>query len=108
MNQDTNRLLMELERNMRAVNREIINPKSTELTVGGLRPVLRLVAHARARYLRALLDLGARVDDEAPSDEDFSILRQLRTQYEEVVNAARELETAIQRGYLDVDVPNQG
>ena len=27
MNQDINRLLMEMERSMRAINRELINPK---------------------------------------------------------------------------------
>jgi hypothetical protein len=108
MNQDINRLLMELERNMRAVNRDIINPKITELTVDGLRPVLQLVAHARARYLGALFDLSARTGEEAPADREFETLRELRTQYEELVKGARELETAIQRGYLDVEGSAQG
>lgn len=103
MNQDINRLLMELERNMRAVNRDIINPRITELTIDGLKPVLRLVAHARARYLHALFELGASVDQEAPSDAQFEALEKLRTQYEELVQGAKELETAIQRGYLDID-----
>ena len=57
MSQDINRLLMELERDMRSVNREVINPRISELTMGDLRPVLHLVADARARYLKALIDL---------------------------------------------------
>jgi hypothetical protein len=105
MNQDVNRLLMELERNMRAANREIINPRITELTLDGLKPVLRLVAHARARYLHALFELGAGIDDETPTDAQFEALGKLRIQYEELVKGAKELETAIQRGYLDVDGP---
>ncbi|MCW5584546.1 MAG: hypothetical protein KIS75_00305, partial [Chromatiales bacterium] len=59
MNPDINRLLMELERTMRAVNHEVINPQIQALTIDGLRPVLCLVANARARYLKALFDLGA-------------------------------------------------
>lgn len=102
MNQDINRLLLELERHMRSVNREIINPQITELTIDDLDPVLRLVADARARYLRAFFDLGAQVDGEPPSDAQVAELRRLRTGYEELMTAARELEQAIQRGYLDV------
>jgi hypothetical protein len=102
MNQDTNRLLLELERNMRAINREIINPQIDALTLDDLRPILSLVAHARARYLRALFDLGATVEEEAPNDEQFARLAKLRSEYEELVSGAKALETAVQRGYLDV------
>ena len=102
MSQDINRLLMELERHMRSVNREVINPQITELTIDGLDPVLRLVADARARYLRAFFDLGAAVNGEAPSNDQVAELRRLRTEYEELMTAAKELEQAIQRGYLDV------
>lgn len=49
MTQDINRLLMEMERRMRSINRELINPKIKELTVDDMHPVLCLVAHARAR-----------------------------------------------------------
>ncbi|MCB1800735.1 MAG: hypothetical protein KDI82_03510 [Gammaproteobacteria bacterium] len=102
MNQDINRLLMELERSMRSINHEVINPKITELTIDGLRPVLCLVANARARYLKALFDLGASQSEERPTEAQFEELRQLRSEYDELVNGAKALETAIQRGYLDV------
>lgn len=36
----------------------MINPDIQELTIDGLRPVLQLVANARARYLKALFNLG--------------------------------------------------
>ena len=102
MNQDINRLLMELERSMRAINREVINPEIQELTIDGLRPVLSLVANARARYLKALFNLGISVTEGKPTDSQLDELASLRREYEELVSAAKALETAIQRGYLDV------
>ena len=102
MNQDINRLLMELERSMRAVNHEVINPQIRELTIDEMRPVLCLVANARARYLKALFDLGSSQDTERPTEAQFTELHQLRTEFEELVSGAKALETAIQRGYLDV------
>ena len=103
MTQDINRLLMEMERSMRSINRELINPKIKELTVDDMRPVLCLVAHARARYLKALFDIGAEVQDDMPSDSQFAELKKLRIEYDELVNGAKALETAIQRGYIDVE-----
>ena len=102
MHQDINRLLMELERNMRSINRALINPEITELTIEGLRPVLSLVARARARYLKTLFDLGEGAADGRLSASQFDELRQRRIEYEEVSKGARALETAIQRGYMDV------
>ena len=102
MSQDINRLLMEFERSMRSVNREIINPVIPELTVDGLRPVLCLIAHSRARYLKALFELGGHATDARLSDEQIEELARLRREYDELANAAQALETAIQRGYLDI------
>jgi hypothetical protein len=105
MNQDINRLLMELERSMRSINHEVINPQISELSIDGLRPVLCMVAHARARYLKALFDLGASEsgNNERPTEAQFEDLRKLRTEFDELMDGARALETAIQRGYLDVN-----
>lgn len=103
MDQDINRLMMELERSMRSINREVINPEIRELTIDGLRPVLRLVAQARARYLKALFHLGDEVQDHVPSDAQFAELAKLRIEYDELVNGAKALEAAIQRGYVDVE-----
>mgnify|MGYP000063650349 FL=1 len=103
MTQDINRLLMEMERSMRSINRELINPKIKELTVDDMRPVLCLVAHARARYLKALFDIGDEDQDDMPSDRQFGEFKKLRIEYDELVNGAKALETAIQRGYIDVE-----
>jgi hypothetical protein len=64
--------------------------------------VLCLVAHSRARYLKALFELGASVEDSRPTDSQFAELAKLRGEYDELVNGAKALEVAIQRGYLDV------
>ena len=103
MAKDNNRLLMELERSMRAVNREIMNPMIHELTIDGLRPVLRLVAGARARYLKAFVDLSGQNPDEGLNADQIARLQKLRLEYDELSSAAASLETAIQRGYLDVE-----
>lgn len=102
MDQDINRLLLELERSMRKINRESINPQIREVSIEDLHPLLSLVASARARYLKALFDLGADARDGRPSGEQFDELAKLRHEYEELVSGAKALETAIQRGYLDV------
>ena len=68
-----------------------------------MRPVLCLVAPARARYLKALFDLGAGVQDGTPTDSQFAELKKLRVEYEELVTGAKALETALQRGYIDVE-----
>lgn len=103
MNQETNRLLMELERTMRNINREVINPQIEALTVERLKSVLCLVARARARYLRAFFDLGGDGDEQVPSECQLEDLARLRREYEELLSAAKALEAAIQRGYLDVE-----
>ena len=103
MNQETNRLLMELERTMRNINREVINPEIEALTVENLKSVLCLVASARARYLKAFFDLGGdNHQEQRPTESQFEELRRLRHEYEELAAASKALETAIQRGYLDV------
>lgn len=102
MNQEINRLLMELERIMRATNREAINPQIQALRVDDLRPVLSLVAEARARYLKALFDLGAGTGGKRPSESELEQLARLRREYDELASGAKALETAIQRGYLDI------
>lgn len=102
MNQDINRLLMEVEHNVRRINREVINPEIVEIGINGLLPVLSLVAQARARYLKALFDLGATVTADRPTEAQFQELAQLRTEFDELLQGAQALETAIQRGYIDV------
>jgi len=97
-----NRLLLELEKHRREINREIINPQFPELAVADLKPMLTMVAHARAAYVRELLDIANVSPDGVPSQDQINQLRCHRETYEELVAAANALETVIQRDYLDV------
>jgi hypothetical protein len=98
---DSNRLLLELERLRREVNREIMNPAIPELSLDDIRPVVTMAARARLAYIRELMDIAS-LDPEMPSHEQVQMLGQQRETYEELRAAVNALETAIGRGYLDV------
>lgn len=102
MSSDNNRLILEIDKTIRELNREVINPVIPELTLEQLTPVVKMVARARARYLRELFDLASRVGEDSPSPDQIEQLRGLRRAYEELVGGAQAMETAIQRRYLDV------
>ncbi|MFC6672479.1 hypothetical protein [Marinobacterium aestuariivivens] len=102
MAMDNNRLLMQLEKLRREINREIINPRVPELALEDLRPMLTMVAEARADYLVELLELAKLADGKAPSPDQIRRLRHCRETFDELVAAANALETVIQRDYLDV------
>jgi hypothetical protein len=97
-----NRLLIELETHRKAINRDIINPLVPELSLDDLKPLLTLVARARADYVKELLDLPAAVGEAAPGVEQIKELRNKRIIFEELVDAMNALETVIQREYMDV------
>jgi len=96
-----NRLRLEMDRALRDLNREIINPQLPEMHLDDLKPAMAMVARARARYLKRLLDIAAS-DQELPDAKQIASLHAARVTYEELVTAIRALETAIERGYLDV------
>lgn len=102
MPSEKNRLLLEIDKTLGELNREIINPVLPEIGLEEVVPVMRMVARARAAYLKELFVMAAAVGDRLPSTEQIKNLRYLRVTYDELVNAAKALETAIQRGYLDV------
>ena len=102
MSGDNNRMLLELDKVVRETNRAVINPLLPELAVEDLRPVMNLVAQARAAYLRELLDLAGAEGGEAPSPGQIQHLAELRRSFEELLAGAQAMEAAIQRGYLDV------
>lgn len=102
MSTDHNRLLLQIERSMRAINQEAIKPIVPELSLTDLNPVIAMVARTRAEYLRELFDLATSCDTTVPTSEQVAHLRSLRLSYEEQVAGAQALEAAIQRGYLSV------
>lgn len=99
---DNNRLLLELERKITDLNKETINPVFPDIGVDEIAPVMSMVARSRAAYLKELFDIGEISGDSLPTPEQIKKLRELRESYEELVQASQALETAIQRGYLDV------
>lgn len=98
---DSNRLLLELEKLRRDINRDIMNPAIPCLSVDDMRPIITMAARARLSYLQELIDI-AKLSPEMPSHEQISLLSQQRERYEELRAAVNALETAIDRGYLDV------
>lgn len=92
---------------MRSHNQVYINPEIPELTIEQLEPLLKLVAKSRANYLKALFDLSTEVgEDGDPTQQQIEELRCYRTIYAELLEGAQALETAIERGYLDVEPLN--
>lgn len=97
-----NRLLLELEGLRKEINRKTINPVVPELALDDLKPLLNMVAQARADYVKELLDLAANTAGAAPNIDQVENLRNKRVVFEELVNATNALETVIQREYMDV------
>jgi hypothetical protein len=100
---EINRLLLEIDREIRELNRETINPRVPNLTVADLKPVMELVARARADYLQELFDLASVCGERKPSTDQIRHLRNLRLTFEELVSGAQALNLAVERGYLDVE-----
>lgn len=102
MSTDNNRLLLELEKYRRDINRELINSQLPELALVDLKPVLSMVAHARADYIKTLLSLPERHADGKASEASIAELRRRRETFQELVDAMNALESVVARDYLDV------
>ena len=100
---ENNRLLLEIDKEIRELNRDTINPRIPNLNVKDLKPVMCMVARSRADYLQELFDLASVCGDGLPSPDQIRHLRNLRSTYDELVSGAQALNTAIERGYLDVE-----
>lgn len=99
---DKNRLLLEIDKTIREVNRDVINPAIPELKVDDLRPAINLVARARAAYLSEFMQLADAASDGLPTLEQIKKLRYLHQTFEELVSGMQALQAAIERRYLDV------
>jgi len=95
---------LEISKHVREINRDTINPEIPELKQNDLNPIIKLVAKARAAYVKEVFDLSNMndEDDSMPSKDQIRHLRTLRESYDELLSAAHAVETAIERGYLDV------
>jgi len=98
------RLLIELDRAMREVNRDTINPLLNELTPEDILPIMEMVAKARGHYLQELFKLSKiTAEGQELSAESVKELRFSRLIYKELIEASQALDIAIERGYLDVE-----
>ncbi len=104
MDADINRLLLRFEQLMRETNREIINPYIHQLSIDELKPVVSVVAKARAVYLKRLYDIAQthEADQALPSEAEIVELEQLQRRFKALAEGAQSIEVAIQRGYLDI------
>ncbi len=107
MSVDNNRMLLELDKLRRDINREIISPIVPALSLDELKPMLTMVANARAQYVRELLDLAKLSAGTMPAPAQIERLRHHREAYDELVKAAHALETVIEREYLDIKPPRR-
>lgn len=99
---ESTRLLMELERHRKMINREIIDEAIPELSLEKLDPMLRMVAHSRAAYIAELLTLAEDSNGAPPTNEKLARLKAKRLAFEELVAAVNAFETVIQRDYLTI------
>ena len=107
MNRDNNRMMLELERMRRSINRQKIAAKVGEPTLAELEPVITMVADVRAAYIKSVFDLATQCEG-APSPEQIAKLREHRVAFAELVDAANAIETAISRGYVGSEAALSG
>jgi flagellar biosynthesis/type III secretory pathway chaperone len=94
--------LDQLEKTIRAANREIIHRHIPKLTVDDVTKMAIAVAELRARYLDAAKRLTEREQGVAPDAADVNRLAKARETYDEMLHAFEALRRAIERGYVDV------
>ncbi len=104
---ESKRLLLEIDREIRRVNREVINPEIPELELSEMNSVMQMVAIARADYLKLLFAISKANPKHMPIDDDVARLRSSRLRFEELLAGARALQTAIERDYLDIKIPGK-
>ena len=100
-NTDINRMMLEIDQSIKDINKEVINPEISELSMGDLVPVFNLVAKTRVAYLTELFDI-AKLTNDIPTKDQIERLANLRNSYEEMLSSSQALLTAIERGYLDI------
>ncbi|WP_419799159.1 MAG: hypothetical protein ACNI26_05680 [Terasakiella sp.] len=96
------RIKLKMDKTIREINQVVINPEIPELSSEDLEPVFRLVAKCRAAYLKQLFHVTLAAKKGLPDNGQIQELADLRNTYEEILKATQALETAIERGYLDM------
>ena len=102
MSRDSSRLILELDKYRREINRKQISPTLGDVEMDTLLPVVNICAKARAEYIACLMEIANNDDEDGCTPNQAEQLKQHRITYEELVGAANALETVIKRGYVDV------
>ncbi len=97
-----NHARMEMQQELRRINREIIHDMVPELGIKKLSPLFHLVAKARGLYIKKLIEISEQSSN-LPTDAQVKELSLLRRSYEELLSGGHMIETAIERGYIDVE-----
>ena len=103
MSRYNNRLLLELDKFRRELNRETISPLFENINVETFAPIAKTCAKARADYVNCLIGITSNEKEGVPDQKQIDQLRQFRIAYEELVSAANAMETVIERGYVDAE-----
>lgn len=94
--------LAQVERDIRAANREVIHAHIPQLSEARFIELARCVAEHRARYLEAAIALSRLPVDSGEAQALLSSLPRLRAAFDETRDAFSALERAIARGYVDI------
>ena len=100
---DHSRLILEIDREIKRINKEVIDPLVPKLKVEDLTPVIKLVAQIRGVYLKELFDISEMVGNGLPAHDQIKRLRDMRIAYEEFQAGVRAMISAIEQGYLEVE-----
>ncbi len=104
MQSNNKRLLIQLDKAISEVNRDTLNPLFGEMKPSDILPIMEMVAEARGNYLKELFRISKIPQEERKLNTELvKNLRFLRLIYDELIDSYKALETAIERGYLDVD-----
>lgn len=90
------KFLEEIEMAIFSANREVIKKAVPELNRDSFMAFAVRVAEARARYIKAALDLSAKAN---PSPEDIAHLKAAREANDEMMHAFEATKRIIERGY---------
>lgn len=93
------KFLEEIEMGIFSANREVIRKAVPELTRESFMAFAVRVAEARARYIKAALELSAKAN---PAPEEIAGLKAAREANDELVQAFEATKRVIERGYTSL------
>jgi hypothetical protein len=101
---ENKRLLVALEQAMKEITRDTINPLFPELSITDIKPIMNVIALARANYVTELFKISEMNNDEQQlTAQMVNKLRSDRLVFVELLEAYKVLDTSIEHGFLDVE-----